>query len=173
MPCVADPGAALVALAHDAGIAVRPLVGPSSILLGLSASGLDGQRFSFLGYLPQEPAERRSALAAIDRGVRQDGATRIFIETPYRNARLLAECLATLSPDTRLCVAASLSGSGERVRSESVSAWRAKPWPLGKEPAVFFVGRAAAPGTPLPPAPRLDRETRIGHSGRTCRSRKR
>jgi 16S rRNA (cytidine1402-2'-O)-methyltransferase len=143
MPCVADPGGALAALAHDRGIAVAPLVGPSSIILALAASGLDGQRFSFLGYLPQERSERRSALAAIERGLRADGATRIFIETPYRNAKLLEDCLLVLAPATRLCVAASLCSSSERVRSASVAAWKASPWPLAKEPAIFLVGRAA------------------------------
>jgi 16S rRNA (cytidine1402-2'-O)-methyltransferase len=148
LPCVADPGAALVAMAHDLGARVTPLSGPSSILLALSASGLDGQRFCFLGYLPQEPAGRRKALSEIDRGVKSDGATRIFIETPYRNAALLADCVATLSPGARLCVAASLTAPTERVRSARVSAWREAPWPLGKEPAIFLVGRSAAdPGS--------------------------
>jgi Predicted methyltransferases len=146
MPCVADPGAALVALAHDRGIRVVPLVGPSSIILALAASGLDGQRFSFLGYLPAETGERRAALTAIDRGIRQDGATRIFIETPYRNARLLEDCLACLAPDTRLCVAASLCGEAERVRSASVSEWRSERWETAKEPAIFLVGRTASVG---------------------------
>ena len=108
IPCVADPGGALVALAHDRGVKVVPTGGPSSILLALSGSGLDGQRFSFLGYLPQDRALRRAALADIDKGVRADGATRIFIETPYRNVALLDDCLSVLSPQVRLCVAASL-----------------------------------------------------------------
>jgi len=146
MPCVADPGAALSALAHDRGFAVVPLIGPSSILLALAASGLDGQAFNFLGYLPQPPQERRSAIAAIDRGIRSDGATRIFIETPYRNARLLEDCLRVLSPGTRLCVAASLCSASQRIRSGPVSTWRAAPWQLGKEPAVFLVGRSAPIG---------------------------
>ena len=146
MPCIADPGAALVALAHDRGFAVVPLVGPSSLFLALAASGLDGQRFSFLGYLPQDPQGRRSALASLDRGLRSDGFTRIFIETPYRNARLLEDCLAVLSPATRLCVAASLCSPAERVRSAPVSSWRASPWPLGKEPAIFLAGLAADTG---------------------------
>jgi 16S rRNA (cytidine1402-2'-O)-methyltransferase len=146
MPCVADPGAALAALAHDRGIAVAPLVGPSSIVLALAASGLDGQRFSFLGYLPQDRAGRRSALAAIDRGIRSDGATRIFIEAPHRNERLLEDCLAFLSPGTRLCVAASLCSPSERIRSEPVSAWRSSPWTIGKEPAIFLAGRTASAG---------------------------
>lgn len=161
MPCVADPGAALAALAHDRGFTVVPLVGPSSILLALAASGMDGQRFNFLGYLPQDPSGRRTALAAIDRGIRQDGATRIFIETPYRNARLLEDCLSSLSPETRLCVAASILAPSERIRSTSVAAWRRGGWAIGKEPAIFLAGRTAS----LAPHPRagLDRSPRGGH----------
>ncbi len=146
MPCVADPGAALVALAHEKGIEVSPLPGPSSILLALAASGLEGQRFSFLGYLPQERADRKETLTAIDQALRVDGATRIFIETPYRNDKLLEDCLSSLSESTRLCVAVSLSGPSERIRSASISAWRRSPWRIGKEPAIFLVG-APAGGT--------------------------
>lgn len=146
LPCIADPGGALVAAAHETGVRVVPLVGPSSLLLSLSSSGLDGQRFSFLGYLPQDRAERRAALAAIDRGVRADGATRIFIETPYRNDRLLADCLEVLSPDTRLCVAAALSTERERIRSAAVRDWGPVPEPIGKEPAVFLIGNKAGLG---------------------------
>jgi len=162
MPCVADPGAALAALAHDRGIAVVPLVGPSSIILALAASGLDGQRFSFLGYLPQEPQARKEALASLDRGIGSDGVTRIFIETPYRNARLLADCLAVLSPRTRLCVAASLCSPSERIRSCPVSAWRAGSWPLGKEPAIFLAGRSAATGSATRPLASASSRGRIG-----------
>jgi 16S rRNA (cytidine1402-2'-O)-methyltransferase len=144
LPCVADPGGALVAAAHAAGIRVLPLVGPSSLLLALSASGLEGQRFTFLGYIPQDAAGRKAALLGIERGVRADGGTRIFIETPYRNDRLLSDCLSTLAPDTRLCVAAALTTEGEFVRSASVAEWRSSPRAIGKEPAVFLVGRRAA-----------------------------
>lgn len=165
MPCIADPGAALAALAHDMGYSVVPLVGPSSVFLALAASGLDGQRFGFLGYLPQEPQGRKEALAAMDRGIRADGATRIFIETPYRNARLLADCLAFLSPGTRLCVAASLCSPSERIRSAPVSAWRAAPWTLAKEPAIFLAGRSAETGSATRPAAfGLDRMAPRRHS---------
>lgn len=140
MPCVADPGAALVALAHAQGIVVSPLPGPSSILLALAASGLDGQNFSFLGYLPQDREGRKTALAAIDQDLRSDGATRIFIETPYRNDVLLADCLSTLSAGTELCVAVSLCGPSERIRRAPISAWRRSEWRIGKEPAIFLVG---------------------------------
>jgi 16S rRNA (cytidine1402-2'-O)-methyltransferase len=172
MPCVADPGAALVSLAHDSGIAVVPLVGPSSLLLALAASGLDGQRFSFLGYLPQDPSGRRSALAAIDRGIKADGATRLFIETPYRNDRLLDDCVTVLSAATRLCVAASLLSPEERIVSRTIDAWRVEPWRPGKVPAVFLAGDRAATGSATrawgDSAHRLDRgldrSPRRGHS---------
>lgn len=164
LPCIADPGSALVALAHERGARIAPLVGPSSILLALAASGLDGQRFSFLGYLPQEAAARRAALERIDRGIRSDGATRIFIETPYRNGRLLEDCLACLSPGTRLCVAASLTAPEETIRSAPVSEWRQRPWSPGKVPAVFLAGRV--PGTSL------DRAPFEGHSEVVCKNRK-
>jgi 16S rRNA (cytidine1402-2'-O)-methyltransferase len=147
MPCIADPGGALVALAQDRGIRVTPLIGPSSIVLALAASGLEAQRFDFLGYLPQEPAGRRAALASIDRGIKSDGATRIFIETPYRNARLLEDCLALLSAGTRFCVAASICSPTERIRCASVAIWRETAWPLGKEPAIFLAGRRAETGS--------------------------
>jgi 16S rRNA (cytidine1402-2'-O)-methyltransferase len=164
LPCIADPGSALVALAHDRAMRVVPLVGPSSILLALAASGLDGQRFSFLGYLPQESGARRAALGRIDRGIRADGATRIFIEAPYRNARLLEDCAACLSPDTRLCVAASLTAPDETIRSAPVSEWRRSPWTPGKVPAVFLAG--SVPGTSL------DRSPFDGHSEVICKNRK-
>jgi 16S rRNA (cytidine1402-2'-O)-methyltransferase len=147
MPCVADPGAALAALAHDRGFRVVPLVGPSSILLALAASGLDGQRFSFLGYLPPDPSGRKSALASMDRSIKADGATRIFIETPYRNDRLLDDCLGVLSGGTRLCVAASLLSAEERVISKSVASWKAGPRAvIGKVPAIFLAGMSARAG---------------------------
>jgi 16S rRNA (cytidine1402-2'-O)-methyltransferase len=165
MPCVADPGGALVALAHDRGIQVVPTGGPSSILLALSASGLDGQRFSFLGYLPQERALRRLALADIDRDARTDGATRIFIETPYRNAALLDDCLSILSPRLRLCVAASLTSTDEHIRSASPLDWKSGGWRPGKEAAIFLVG--------IVPSLSIDRSSSTGHSRIVCKNRKR
>ncbi len=165
IPCVADPGGALVALAHDRGVKVVPTGGPSSILLALSGSGLDGQRFSFLGYLPQDRALRRAALADIDKGVRADGATRIFIETPYRNVALLDDCLSVLSPQVRLCVAASLTSADEHIRSASLSDWKIEGWRPGKEAAIFLVGRV--------PGLRIDRSSSTGHSGNVCKNRKR
>jgi len=165
LPCVADPGSALVALAHDRGIRVVPLTGPSSIILSLAASGLDGQRFSFLGYLPQDKNERRSALMSIERGVRADGGTRIFIETPYRNDRLFADCISVLHDDMRLCLARGITTDSELILTKTVGAWKAALPEIGKEPAVFLVGQA--PGTALEkPGSRLDRPGGAGHSSR-------
>ena len=141
-PCVADPGSGLVAEAHRRGVRVVPLVGPSSILLALMASGFDAQRFLFLGYIPAESTARKETLRRIERECRLDGITRIFIETPYRNKTVLGDMLAVLSGDTRLCVAASLGGPAERVRSGTVTSWKETEFELGKEPAVFLI----APG---------------------------
>ncbi len=139
-PAVADPGALLVAAAHARGIAVVPLVGPSSILLALMASGLEGQRFRFLGYLPVEPAARRQGLAAIERDSARNRETQIFIETPYRNDALLADILQACKGGTRLCVAADLTGPAEWIRSAAVADWRSRPSPvIGKRPAIFLL----------------------------------
>src|SRR6187402_785059 len=127
VPAVADPGAALVAEAHRRGVAVVPCVGPSSILLALMASGLQGQRFRFLGYLPAEAAARRAAIVELERQSARDGETQVFIETPYRNEALLADLVAACRPATRLCVAADLTGPSEWIRSVAVERWRAAP----------------------------------------------
>jgi 16S rRNA (cytidine1402-2'-O)-methyltransferase len=139
MPAVADPGAALVAEAHRRGVTVVPCVGPSAILLALMASGLDGQRFRFVGYLPAEGEARRVAIAEIERHSRHAGETQIFIETPYRNDALLADLVATCRPPTRLAVAAELTAPGEWIRSDEVSAWRERPATIGKRPAIFLL----------------------------------
>ena len=139
VPAVADPGAALVAHAHARGVPVVPCVGPSSILLALMASGLQGQRFRFAGYLPADAAGRKAAIAELEQRSARDAETQIFIETPYRNEALLAELLATCRPSTRLCVAADLTGAQEWIRSESVEGWRARPASIGKRPAIFLL----------------------------------
>lgn len=138
-PGVADPGALLVAEAHRRGVAVVPCVGPSSILLGLMASGLEGQRFRFVGYLPAEGEARRGAIARLERDSRHTGDTQIFIETPYRNEALLADLLATCRPRTRLCVAAELTAPAQWIRTDEIGAWRARPSVIGKRPAIFLV----------------------------------
>ena len=139
VPAVADPGATLVAAAHARGIAVVPMVGPSSIVLALMASGLDGQRFRFVGYLPADAAARRAALADLERRSAKDRETQIFIETPYRNDAMLADVMAACSPGTRLAVAADLTSVSEWIRMDTVAGWRAKPVTIGKRPAIFLL----------------------------------
>lgn len=139
LPAIADPGASLVAAAHARGIAVVPMVGPSSIPLALMASGLGGQRFRFLGYLAATSAERRLEIAAIERDSARHGETQVFIETPYRNDALLADVLATCRGATRLAVAASLTSPQEWIRVDRVDDWRARPATIGKRPAIFLL----------------------------------
>jgi len=136
---VADPGATLVAAAHAEGIAVVPLVGPSSLLLALMASGLDGQRFRFVGYLPAESAARRAAAVELEKHSARHRETQLFIETPYRNDAMLADLVATLKPSTRLAVAADLTGPAEWIRSAAVADWKARPATIGKRPAIFLL----------------------------------
>jgi 16S rRNA (cytidine1402-2'-O)-methyltransferase len=138
-PAVADPGARLVECAHHAGHRVRPMVGPSSLLLALMASGLEGQRFRFLGYLPASAGERGEAIAALERESRARDETQIFIETPYRGDALLKDLMRLCRPDTRLAVAADLSLASETIRSGPIADWRARSTPPGKRPAVFLV----------------------------------
>jgi len=141
MPCIADPGAALVAKAHAAGIPVTPLSGPSSLMLALAASGLDGQRFMFMGYLPAGSGERKTALESLARAHSRDGITRLFIETPYRNDSLFADCLAILPQAIALCVASDIAGGDEKIVCMSIDAWkRSGRRGPGKRPAVFLVG---------------------------------
>jgi len=139
VPAVADPGAALVAEAHARGVTVVPLVGPSSILLALMASGLEGQRFRFAGYLPAESAARRAALADLEKRSARDRETQVFIETPYRNDALLADILQACRGETRLCVAAELTSAREFVRMGRVEEWRTRHEPIGKRPAIFLL----------------------------------
>jgi 16S rRNA (cytidine1402-2'-O)-methyltransferase len=139
LPAIADPGALLVAAAHARGISVVPHVGPSSILLALMASGLEGQRFRFHGYLPAESAARRARVAEIERHSAKNAETQIFIETPYRNDALLADILQACRPATRLAVAAELTSPNEWIRSDSVEGWRAKSATIGKRPAIFLL----------------------------------
>ncbi len=138
LPAVADPGAALVAAAHAAGIAVLPLPGASALLLALAASGLNGQSFAFVGYLPQEPAARTARLRELEALSRRWGQSQLMIETPYRNAALLAAMTEVLNPGTRLSVSCGLTLPGGWTRSDTVAAWRAKPLALpDRTPAVF------------------------------------
>lgn len=139
LPAVADPGASLVRLAHEKGVRVVPLSGPSSILLALSASGLDGQRFAFHGYLPIAENELVSTLKECERQSRKLKQTQIFIETPYRNDRTLATMLRALAPATLVCVAADLTLESEAVKTRPVVAWRKETPQLKGRPTVFLL----------------------------------
>ena len=138
-PAIADPGAALVEAAHAAGIRVVPLVGPSSIVLALMASGLEGQRFAFCGYLPRDAAERTRRIRELEVRSRREHETEIFIETPYRNDAMLAALLENCAPGTRLCVAADLTLPSESIRTRTVGEWKKAPFQIGKRPAVFLL----------------------------------
>ncbi len=163
MPCIADPGSDIVRLAHSKNIKVVPLYGQSSIFLALAASGLNGQNFSFHGYLPKEQSERKKKLKEIEStfnspiprfsgslketrkgrtGETGMGCTHIFIETPYRNNHLLEDIIATCSPDTLLCVAVNVTGSSEMILTKSIAEWKRGELPnLDKQPTVFLLGR--------------------------------
>ncbi len=139
-PAVADPGALLVRAAHAKNIRVAPLVGPSSLLLALMASGLNGQSFAFHGYLPVREPERSRRIAELERESRREGRTQIFIETPYRNAALFAALLEACRPDTLLCAASELTTDRESIATMPIDAWRAAPVPsLEKRPTVFLL----------------------------------
>ena len=138
-PAIADPGALLVEAAHQADIRVVPLIGPSSIVLALMASGLEGQRFAFCGYLPREPEERRKRIKELEVCSRRERATQIFIETPYRNDVLLASLLEVLSENTSLCIATDLTLATEKIQTRSVSRWRGARQAIGKRPTVFLL----------------------------------
>ena len=139
-PAVADPGAALVALAHREGIQVVPLVGPSSILLALMACGLDGQRFAFHGYLPSSRNEREQRLRELEKESRQRCQTQVFIETPYRNQQLLASLLAVCAQATRVCVASDLTLASEEITTRQVAEWQKHALPaINRRPTVFLL----------------------------------
>ena len=138
-PAIADPGAEVVEAAHREGFRVVPLVGPSSITLALMASGLEGQRFAFCGYLPREDAQRKTRIRELESRSRREDETEIFIETPYRNDVLLAALLEVCRPETRLCIAADLTLASESVSTRSVAEWRRVRAPLGRRPAVFLL----------------------------------
>ncbi len=138
-PAVADPGAKVVMAAHKMGIRVIPWVGPSSILLGLMASGLDGQRFTFHGYAPVNPAERGKQLKVWETESAKLHQTQLFIETPYRNAAMFESLLHSLRPDTRLCIARSVTTQEEWIKTKTIAQWKAAPAPeLDKKPTLFL-----------------------------------
>lgn len=139
-PGIADPGADLVNLAHRNGIRVIPLVGPSSILLALMASGLNGQCFAFHGYLPIEEAERKKAIATLEAESAKRKQTQLFIETPYRNERMFSALLAHCRPQTLLCVATDITLPSELIQTRSIAQWKSQPMPhLSKRPSLFLL----------------------------------
>lgn len=141
LPGVADPGASLVAIAHQKGIRVIPMTGPSSILLSLMASGLNGQAFNFQGYLPVKAPERVRKLKEIEQLLKRSKATQIFIEAPYRNDALLADIISTCDSSTLLCVAADLTMETEYIRTLSIGEWKSLKRPsFHKRPAIFLLG---------------------------------
>jgi 16S rRNA (cytidine1402-2'-O)-methyltransferase len=139
VPCVADPGAKLVRRAQRSGIIVQAFVGPSSILLALMLSGLQGQRFCFLGYLEQDPGKRKRQIIQLESISKRENATQIFIETPYRNRHLLESLVETLSDETDLCVAWDLTLPTQGIVTQPVKVWKKSPLPnIEKKPAIFL-----------------------------------
>jgi 16S rRNA (cytidine1402-2'-O)-methyltransferase len=142
MPAVADPGSSVVRAAHDLGLRVLPLVGPVSLLLALAASGLNGQSFAFVGYLPQDPAERARRIRELESVALRTGQTQLFIETPYRNTALLQALAQTLQHNTRLAVSSGLTMASALTRSQLARQWRQPSGgPYNQTPAVFAIGR--------------------------------
>ena len=139
LPAVADPGAQLVALCHRCGIEVVPAVGPSSLMLALMSSGLNGQSFAFCGYLPAKTDERRAKLKSIEKLSSQHRQTQIFIETPYRNDGMMADILSVCGGNTRICVAANITMPDAYIKTKTVSQWKQSPISIGKRPCVFLL----------------------------------
>ena len=139
LPAVADPGAQLVALCHKRGIEVIPLVGPSSLMLALMASGLNGQSFAFCGYIPAKSDERKSRLKVLEKVSSQLNQTQIIIETPYRNDSLLSDILSVCNPSTRLCIAADITLPTAYIRTASICDWKKNVPTIGKRPCVFLL----------------------------------
>ena len=138
-PAVADPGADVVAIAQRKGLQVIPLVGPSSIILAVMGSGFNGQSFAFNGYLPIEPDERIKTLKKLEQRAYTENQTQLFIETPYRNARMMADILKACRPQTHLCIAAGLTTKDEYIRTRTVKEWGGKLPALEKTPCIFLI----------------------------------
>jgi 16S rRNA (cytidine1402-2'-O)-methyltransferase len=140
-PGIADPGAEIVKIAHERGIKVVPLVGPSSILMAMMASGMNGQNFAFNGYLPIDKDERRRAIKQLEKRAGELQQSQAFIETPYRNDKLLADLKATLSGNTRLCVACDITLPTEYIRTLTINEWKKTSVDLHKRPAMFVIDK--------------------------------
>lgn len=139
-PGVADPGAEVVSLAHKKGITVKPLVGPSSILLTIMGSGFSGQEFSFHGYLPKDRKDRIHALKDYEHDTRRSGRTHVFMDTPFRNMNVLDDLLNELSDNTSICIACNLTLPSESIKSMTVREWRENAYDLAKKPTMFAIG---------------------------------
>ncbi|PIF02031.1 MAG: SAM-dependent methyltransferase [Draconibacterium sp.] len=140
-PGVADPGAEVVRIAHSREINVVPLTGPSSIILALMASGLNGQQFAFNGYLPVKPAERAKAILALEKKALANNQTQLFIETPYRNNQLMEDIVKVCSKNTLFCIAANLTGENEYINTKTIRQWKNNLPSLHKIPAIFLIGK--------------------------------
>ena len=138
-PGVADPGQQLVNMAQEMNVTVKPLVGPSSILLALMASGMNGQQFQFVGYLPIDSAERTKAIKSLESESRQKNCTQIFIETPYRNNQLLETVLKTCQPQTKICIAVDLTADTKMIKTKTVKEWKTAIPQIHKRPAIFLM----------------------------------
>jgi 16S rRNA (cytidine1402-2'-O)-methyltransferase len=138
-PAVADPGADVVAVAQKMGARVVPMVGPSSILMSLMASGFNGQSFAFNGYLPIEKNERTQALRKLEQRIYAENQTQIFIETPYRNQQMVEELCRTLRPQAKLCIARDITGDGENIRTRALAEWKKSLPEIGKVPCIFLI----------------------------------
>lgn len=141
VPAVADPGATIVKLAHEKGIKVVPLVGPSSILMALMASGLNGQNFAFNGYLPIDNSERKKVIKGLEKLSKEKNQSQIFIETPYRNEKMFADLISVLSPSTLLCLAIDITLPNEYIKTFSIIDWKRQSPNLHKRPAIFIIQR--------------------------------
>ena len=141
-PGVADPGAAVVAIAHAKDIRIHPFVGPSSILLALMGSGFSGQKFAFHGYLPKERKDRIHALKDFENDSRRSGTTHLFMDTPFRNMNVLEDLLNELADITMLCIASNLTLPTEHIRTLSIKDWRENAYDLAKKPTIFAIGRS-------------------------------
>ncbi len=138
-PCIADPGNKIVAIAHQKNITVTPLVGPSSILLALIASGFNGQSFTFHGYLPLERKKRIQKIKELEKAIRSNRQTQIFMETPYRNQALLQDIITTCNPSSLLCIASNITLENEYIKTMSIAGWNKQTPDLHKQPSVFLL----------------------------------
>ena len=138
-PGIADPGQVLIAAAQDLQCTVKPLVGPSSILLALMASGMNGQQFEFVGYLPIDTLERSKRIKELEASSLKNNSTKIFIETPYRNNQLVEALIKNCSPQTRLCIAVNITAVNESIQTFSIDTWKKKKPELHKQPAIFLI----------------------------------